>query len=76
MRDRYLKNISFSRQVRNPTLLAPNYLTLILGVFMALITAVVLLGILGVGIRGLASLEVPYAAFEKEMGPTAQKKQP
>lgn len=42
---------------------------------MALITAFVLFSILGVGIRALSSLEVPYGAFEKEMGPAAQKKQ-
>ncbi|KAH0493735.1 hypothetical protein TgHK011_000388 [Trichoderma gracile] len=44
------------------------------GIFMALITAVVLLSILGVGLRALGSLEVSYGAFEKDMGPAAQKK--
>ncbi|KAK5993174.1 hypothetical protein PT974_06602 [Cladobotryum mycophilum] len=44
------------------------------GIFMAIITAIVLLSILGVGIRALGSLEVSYGAFEKEMGPAAQKK--
>jgi hypothetical protein len=42
---------------------------------MGIITAIVLISILGVGIRALASLEVSYGAFEKEMGPAAQKKQ-
>ncbi|KAL6819328.1 BIG/ATPase V1 complex, subunit S1 [Trichoderma sp. SZMC 28015] len=44
------------------------------GIFMALITAVILLAILSVGIRALGSLEVSYGAFEKDMGPAAQKK--
>lgn len=46
-----------------------------LGIFMGLVVAIVLLSILGAGIRGLASLEVSYGAFDKEMGPAAQKKQ-
>ncbi|KAM5342721.1 hypothetical protein ACJ41O_013687 [Fusarium nematophilum] len=45
------------------------------GIFMAIITAIVLFSILGVGLRALASLEVSYGAFDKEMGPAAQKKQ-
>ncbi|KAL4728422.1 hypothetical protein ACLX1H_005167 [Fusarium chlamydosporum] len=45
------------------------------GIFMAIITAIVLFSILGVGLRALASLEVSYGAFEKDMGPAAQKKQ-
>lgn len=42
---------------------------------MGIITAIVLLSILGVGLRALASLEVSYGAFEKDMGPAAHKKQ-
>ncbi|KAK2598960.1 hypothetical protein QQS21_005565 [Conoideocrella luteorostrata] len=45
------------------------------GIFMGLIVTTVLLSILGAGIRGLANLEVSYGAFDKEMGPAAQKKQ-
>ncbi|KAK7397665.1 hypothetical protein QQX98_012964 [Neonectria punicea] len=45
------------------------------GIFMAIITAIVLFSILFVGLRALASLEVSYGAFDKEMGPAAQKKQ-
>ncbi|KAJ4145719.1 hypothetical protein LMH87_004556 [Akanthomyces muscarius] len=45
------------------------------GIFMGLITTIVLFSILGVGIKGLGSLQVSYGAFEKEMGPSAQKKQ-
>jgi len=42
---------------------------------MALIVILIILSILGVGLRALASLEVSYGAFDKEMGPAAQKKQ-
>ncbi|KAK4105115.1 BIG1-domain-containing protein [Parathielavia hyrcaniae] len=45
------------------------------GIFMSFIVLAVLLSILGVGLKALASLEVSYGAFEKEMGPAAQKKQ-
>ncbi|KAF7545278.1 hypothetical protein G7Z17_g9289 [Cylindrodendrum hubeiense] len=45
------------------------------GIFMAIITAIVLFSILFVGLKALASLEVSYGAFDKEMGPAAQKKQ-
>lgn len=42
---------------------------------MAIITAIILFTILGVGLSALSSLEVSYGAFEKDMGPAAQKKQ-
>ena len=42
---------------------------------MGLLVALVLFSILGVGLKALGSLEVSYGAFEKEMGPAAQKKQ-
>ncbi|XXH00279.1 tropomyosin-2 [Hypoxylon texense] len=45
------------------------------GIFMALVVLVILMSILYVGISAVASLEVPYGAFDKEMGPAAQKKQ-
>ncbi|EWG47790.1 hypothetical protein FVEG_07815 [Fusarium verticillioides 7600] len=45
------------------------------GIFMGIIAAIVLFSLLGVGLRALASLEVSYGAFEKDMGPAAQKKQ-
>ncbi|KAK4203759.1 BIG/ATPase V1 complex, subunit S1 [Triangularia verruculosa] len=45
------------------------------GIFMALVVLVIVLAILSVGIKALASLEVSYGAFDKEMGPAAQKKQ-
>ncbi|KAI9818203.1 MAG: hypothetical protein M1827_000828 [Pycnora praestabilis] len=45
------------------------------GIFMGLVVGFVLLSILYVGVTGVASLQVSYAAFEKDMGPAAQKKQ-
>lgn len=42
---------------------------------MGLLVSVILLSILYVGISGVASLQVSYAAFDKEMGPAGQKKQ-
>ncbi|KAK3945796.1 BIG/ATPase V1 complex, subunit S1 [Diplogelasinospora grovesii] len=45
------------------------------GVFMALISLVIMLSILAVGLKALSSLEVSYGAFNKDMGPAAQKKQ-
>ncbi|XDG02061.1 hypothetical protein ABKA04_001676 [Annulohypoxylon sp. FPYF3050] len=45
------------------------------GIFTALVAASILISILYVGLLGVASLEVPYGAFDKEMGPAAQKKQ-
>lgn len=43
---------------------------------MGLLISLILLSILYVGINGVASLQVSYAAFDKEMGPATQKKQP
>lgn len=42
---------------------------------MGLVALIFLFSILGVGISAIASLQVPYGAFAKEMGPTAHKKQ-
>lgn len=44
------------------------------GIFMGLIALIVMFSILGVGLKALSSLEVSYGAFEKDMGPAAQKK--
>lgn len=41
---------------------------------MGLSVSLVLLAILSVGVSAIASLEVSYGAFDKEMGPAAQKK--
>ncbi|KAK8001785.1 ER protein big1 [Apiospora marii] len=45
------------------------------GIFMGLVAVIVLMAILGAGISALSSLEVSYAAFDKDMGPSSQKKQ-
>ncbi|KAI0408170.1 ER protein BIG1 [Xylaria palmicola] len=45
------------------------------GIFMSLVVLVILMSILYAGISALASLQVSYGAFDKEMGPAAQKKQ-
>jgi hypothetical protein len=45
------------------------------GVFMGIITTLVLLSLLYAGLGALSSLQVSYGAFEKEMGPAAHKKQ-
>jgi hypothetical protein len=41
---------------------------------MGILVSLLLLSILSVGISAISSLEVSYGAFEKEMGPAAQKK--
>lgn len=42
---------------------------------MAFLISFLLLMILYVGMNALGSLKVSYAAFDREMGPAAQKKQ-
>lgn len=42
---------------------------------MTVAVTLLLLAILYVAISAIASLQVSYAAFEREMGPVAQKKQ-
>ncbi|KAL8753155.1 MAG: hypothetical protein Q9184_005505 [Pyrenodesmia sp. 2 TL-2023] len=44
------------------------------GIFMGLLIALPLFLILYVGVSGVGSLQVSYAAFDREMGPAAQKK--
>lgn len=44
------------------------------GLFMGLLVSLLLLSILYVAISGLASLQVTYAAFDKENNPAAQTK--
>ncbi|KAK4212117.1 BIG/ATPase V1 complex, subunit S1 [Rhypophila decipiens] len=44
------------------------------GVFMSLVVLIILLSILYAGLSALGSLQVSYGAFDKEMGPAAQKK--
>jgi hypothetical protein len=45
------------------------------GIFMGLITLFFLSSVLYVAISGIMGLQVSYAAFDKENGPAAQKKQ-
>ena len=45
------------------------------GLFMGLGVTLLLLAILSVGIRAISSLQVSYAAFEKESGPGVKKQQ-
>ncbi|TGO10414.1 hypothetical protein BTUL_0136g00370 [Botrytis tulipae] len=45
------------------------------GIFMGLVVGILLLSILYVGLSAVSSLQVSYGAFDKEMGPSAQKKQ-
>lgn len=42
---------------------------------MGLLVVILLLSILYVGMSAIGSLEISVAAFSKEMGPAAQKKQ-
>jgi hypothetical protein len=42
---------------------------------MGLLVGLILLAILSVGISGVSSLKVSYAAFDKESGPPHQKQQ-
>ena len=49
-------------------------LILMTGLFMGLLAGALLVAILSVGISAVSSLQVSYGAFDKEMGPAAQKK--
>lgn len=42
---------------------------------MGLVTTIILLSMLSVALKAISSLQVSYVAFDKEMGPAAQKKQ-
>lgn len=42
---------------------------------MTVVVSVILISILSFGVNGLSSIDLPYGAFSKEMGPAAQKKQ-
>jgi len=41
---------------------------------MGILVGLVMLALLSVGLNAISSLQVSYGAFEKEMGPSAQKK--
>jgi len=44
------------------------------GIFMGILVSFVMLALLAVGLNAISSLQVSYGAFEKEMGPSANKK--
>ncbi|PSS02391.1 BIG/ATPase V1 complex, subunit S1 [Coniella lustricola] len=44
------------------------------GIFMGFLGAIIMISMLYVGLSAVASLQVSYGAFDKEMGPAAQKK--
>lgn len=44
------------------------------GLFMAFLGALIMFAMLWAGLSAVASLQVSYGAFDKEMGPAAQKK--
>ena len=72
---------SYHKRASNQTIILPDgplferYQYLSPGLFMGLLVTFILISILYVAINGIASLQVSYAAFDKEMGPSTQKKQ-
>ncbi|KAI1106124.1 BIG1-domain-containing protein [Jackrogersella minutella] len=73
-RDLHLIQQRASNKTRNLPLFE-KYQFFTSGIFTGLVAFVILMSILYAGIAAVASLEVPYGAFDKEMGPAAQKKQ-
>ncbi|KAK0516786.1 hypothetical protein JMJ35_001389 [Cladonia borealis] len=75
------RDMSHQKRASDANITLPNgplferYQYLTPGLFMGLLVSFILVSILYVGISGVASLQVSYAAFDKEMGPAAQKKQ-
>jgi hypothetical protein len=67
------RDINILPQVSN--LKMTSYGLTMLGLFMGLLALFFILSIAFVGVNALGSLEVSYAAFDKENGPAAQKKQ-
>ncbi|KAH8804566.1 BIG/ATPase V1 complex, subunit S1 [Xylogone sp. PMI_703] len=72
-RDLGIRDDNSTKRDNRPLFEKYQYLTP--GLFMGLTVSFILLAILGVGLAALGSLEVSYGAFEKEMGPAAQRKQ-
>jgi len=71
-------HVSRASNVSNPQANLPlfeKYQFLSPGIFMGGVVSILLFSILYVGVSAIASLEVSYMAFSKEMGPAAQKKQ-
>lgn len=75
------RDLSHHKRASNDTITLPDgplferYQFLTPGLFMGFLVAFILVMILYVAINGVASLQVSYAAFDKELGPVAQKKQ-
>jgi hypothetical protein len=73
------RDTSFSPRAANETTqrggLFERYQYFSPGLFMAFTAMIPLVLILGVALKAIASLEVSYFAFSKEMGPAHQKKQ-
>jgi len=73
------RGLHSARQSTNETTangaLFERYAFLSPGIFMGLLVVLPLLGILFVALTAVSSLQVSYAAFAKEMGPQAQKRQ-
>lgn len=75
-RDRCLSDISSLRRVSSFISTLYSIETHVFaGLFMGLVVGLLLFSILYVGISAVSSIQVSYAAFDKEMGPAAQKKQ-
>ena len=74
------RDSSFEENKKNSTIvdhrpLFEKYQFFTPGLFMGLLVTLLLLSILFVALRAISSLEVSYAAFEKEMGPQKNKAQ-
>lgn len=72
-RNLYIKEDNSTRATDNRPLFE-KYQFLTPGLFMGILVGLILLSILSVGLSAISSLQVSYAAFDKEMGPVAQKK--
>lgn len=75
------RDLSHHKRASNDTITLPDgplferYQYFTPGLFMGFLISFILVMILYVAINGVASLQVSYAAFDKELGPVAQKKQ-
>ena len=63
-----------TNQTRRPPLFE-KYQFFTPGIFMGFMALFVMLSVVYVGLSALSSLQVSYGAFDKEMGPSTQKKQ-
>ncbi|KAJ5617092.1 hypothetical protein N7537_002206 [Penicillium hordei] len=70
----YSAHGSASSSSKNSTSLFEEYQYFTPGIFMGLMATFLFLAILYIGINALGSLEIPYAAFEKDTSAAVQKK--